>query len=187
MSSMTWPDHLLTLDEWDALPEAEGGNVELVEGVLLVNPAPVSRHQFGSDLLCAQLNAALMPHGWAAIHGVEVVLVASFPPLVRVPDISVVSLDDARKQPKRYTGEQVRVAIEIASPGSVRTDRIMKLADYAEAGIGDYWILDLDGPITLDTFRLAGAAYKPLLRSVSGQVALDAPVPLTLDLDALVP
>ncbi|XVV01984.1 hypothetical protein ACQPW3_32055 [Actinosynnema sp. CA-248983] len=32
---MSWPDHLLTLEEWDALPEIESHHVELVEGVLV--------------------------------------------------------------------------------------------------------------------------------------------------------
>lgn len=118
---------------------------------------------------------------------VEVVLIASFPPLVRIPDLCIVSLDAARPGPKRYQANQAQVVGEILSPGSARTDRIMKMADYAEAGIPNYRIIDLDGPVTLDAFSLEDGTYQPVLRSATGRVAVDVPVPMTLDLAALVP
>ncbi|MDQ2797292.1 MAG: Uma2 family endonuclease, partial [Actinomycetota bacterium] len=83
MSSMRWPDHLLTLDEWDALPEQESGRFELVEGVLQVSPQSTSPHQIASLMLGTQLTAALRPHGWIPIPEIDVVLVESFPPVVR--------------------------------------------------------------------------------------------------------
>lgn len=39
------PDHLLTLDEWDALPEDNSRHYELVEGKLLASPQPALLHQ----------------------------------------------------------------------------------------------------------------------------------------------
>lgn len=42
MSTARWFDHLLTVDEWDALPEDEFlRNAELVEGVVHLAPSPV--------------------------------------------------------------------------------------------------------------------------------------------------
>ena len=43
--SLTWPNHLLTLAEWEALPEAEGVRLELVEGLVVMTPMPLSWHQ----------------------------------------------------------------------------------------------------------------------------------------------
>jgi hypothetical protein len=34
VTSMTWPDHLLSLAEWDELPEDVSRRFELVEGML---------------------------------------------------------------------------------------------------------------------------------------------------------
>jgi hypothetical protein len=45
MTSLTWPDHLLTLDEWDALPEDVSRRFELVEGLLQMSPKPNPSHQ----------------------------------------------------------------------------------------------------------------------------------------------
>jgi len=43
----------------------------------------------------------------------------------------------------------VLVVVEIVSAGSRRLDHVVKRGEYADAGIGHYWIIDLDGPVTL--------------------------------------
>ena len=136
MTSITWPDHLLTLEEWDALPEDVCRRCELVDGVLQMSPSPTSNHQVAIMLLGAQLNAALVPRQLIAVPDVDVVLVESFPPLLRVPDIVVVSLADARTGPKRYRADQVSLAVEIISPGTARVDRVAAtIADAAAAAL----------------------------------------------------
>jgi Uma2 family endonuclease len=187
MTSITWPDHLLTLQEWDALPEDVSRRFELVDGVLQMSPHPTSNHQVAVTLLAAQLNAAIMSRQLIAVPDVDVVLVEPFPPLVRAPDIVVVSLIDARTGPKRYHGEHVQLAIEIISPGTARVDRVAKMAEYAEAGIPNYWIIDADGEVSLDVFVLAGSVYRPSVAGAVGHVELAEPVPITIDLAALRP
>jgi Uma2 family endonuclease len=188
MSTARRFDHLLTLDEWDALPEDESlRHAELVEGVVHVPPSPISDHQLGSALLAAQLNQVLMPEAWVALPNVDVVLVEGFPPTVRAPDMCIVELAEVRRHPKRYRADQVRVAVEIVSPGSRRIDRVLKFSEYAEAGIPHYWIIELADVITLDTFRLTGATYEPVLLAATDVVDLDGPVRVTVDLGALVP
>lgn len=187
MTSITWPDHLLTLEEWDALPEDVSRRFELVDGVLQMSPRPTLDHQLAITLLAAQLNVALVPQSFIAVAEVDVALVETFPPLLRAPDVVVISLADARAGLKRCRANQVRVAIEIVSPGSARVDRVAKMADYAEAGIPNYWIIDLDGEVSLDAFSLADGAYRPSLAGAVGKVALEQPVPMTVDLAALVP
>jgi Uma2 family endonuclease len=178
---------LLTLDDWDALPEDDSRRFELVDGVLQMSPKPTSPHQAAAGLLVAQLNAALASQPFFAVPEVDVALVEPFPPLVRAPDISVVSRADARQGPKRYRGDQVRLAIEIVSAGSARVDRVAKLAEYAEAGIPHYWLLDLGAPTTLDAFELDGETYRPAVTGAVGTVEFTQPALMTIDLDALVP
>jgi len=50
---------------------------------------------------------------------------------------------------------EVVLVVEIASPGSRRTDNVIKRAEYADAGIPHYWILDLDPPVSLLDCHLA--------------------------------
>jgi len=54
----SWPDHLLTLAEWDALPQDTSRCYELVEGVLLVVPRP-PLHQRAMWRLCSKIEDEL--------------------------------------------------------------------------------------------------------------------------------
>ena len=97
------------------------------------------------------------------------------------------TLADARTGPKRYRGDQVRLAVEIVSPGTARVDRVAKMADYAEAGIPSYWIIDLEGEVTLDSFTLVDGGYRQERAAATGRVTMTDPAPVTIDLPALRP
>lgn len=191
MTSTVHHDHLLTLDEWDALPDEKAyRKAELVEGVLQMAPSAASRHQRSSMRLANQLNSQLRAAELEAVADVDVVLFATDPPTVRCPDLVVTTIALLDEGPKRFTATDVMLAIEIVSPGSRRVDRIMKLADYADAGIPNYWIVDIDnadGSVTLDAFRLAEGRYESAVTAATGTVTLDQPAPVTIDLAALVP
>ena len=68
----------------------------------------------------------------------------------------------------------VLLAVEILSDGTRKVDRILKFAEYAEAGIGRYWIVDLDEPASLRAFTLSAPrnAYE-LSGEFTGPVTLD--------------
>ncbi len=185
MSSLRWPDHLLTLDEWDQLPEDVSRHFELVEGVLHMSPRPTALHQRVIRRLCQQLDAQLRPRGMEPVPEVDVVLTATFPPSLRAPDIVVTSATLIDSDPTRLDAAEVVVAIEIVSPGSARTDRIAKLADYADAGIEHYWILDIAGPVRIDIFRLANVGYQKVGEAAGGTIEIGT-LDVTVDLDALV-
>src|SRR5262249_40767745 len=59
LTAASWPDHLLTLAEWDALPEDASRRYELVEGVLLVVPRPTPLHQLVMLRLGGELDRQL--------------------------------------------------------------------------------------------------------------------------------
>ncbi|MGH3263906.1 MAG: Uma2 family endonuclease [Sciscionella sp.] len=188
MTSTAQWDHLLTLDEWDALPEEDAyRKAELVEGVLQLAPRPISPHQRASRRLANELEAQLRAAGLEAVQDVDVVLVAGEPPTVRCPDLVVTTIALLDSGPKRFAASDVELVIEILSPGTRRVDRIMKLADYADAGIQNYWIVDIDRPVSLDAFALIGARYEQSVTSATGTVTLNSPAPVTIDLAALVP
>ena len=72
----------------------------------------------------------------------------------------------------RVRAADVLLAVEILSDGTRRVDRVLKFAEYAEAGIPGYWIIDLDEPASLRAFTLVGDAYE-LSGEFSGPVTLD--------------
>ena len=182
MSTLSWPDHLLTIDEWDDLSEDTSRRFELVDGMLQMSPKPTVMHQRSVRVLLAQLQDVGDGNNLEAVPDVDVVLVEA-PPLVRAPDLVVIERSALGKS--RLHASDVLLAIEIVSPGSARVDRVSKLAEYAEAGIADYWIVDVADGVTVDVFALAGDAYELADHATGGLVTMRTPVPMTLDLDAL--
>ena len=79
----------------------------------------------------------------------------------------------------------VLVVVEIVSPGSRRLDHVVKRHEYADAGIGHYWIADLDEPVTLLDCHLAGPLGYADGGSISGTFTTTTPCPIRLELDRL--
>ncbi|RSM38578.1 Uma2 family endonuclease [Amycolatopsis balhimycina DSM 5908] len=183
MSVMEWPHHLLSLDDWMELPATREFHVEVVEGVLLVSPRPLSLHQRAVARLTYWLDEQI-PGEFTALHETEMV-VAEVPLTVRVPDVMVVPTALVETNPARLAVGEVRLAVEVLSEGSKRTDRVMKFSEYAEAGIEHYWIVDLDSPVSMTTYRLIDEDYENF-GEFSGLAELEfAGARLTIDLNAL--
>ncbi|MFK0246776.1 Uma2 family endonuclease [Amycolatopsis azurea] len=118
----------------------------------------------------------------AAFAGVELLL-AEKPLTIRVPDVLVAS--PSPLDVPRLGAEDVSLVIEVLSEGTVRTDRVTKFSEYAEVGIEHYWIVDLDDPASMVTYRLVDGEYENFGEH-TGKVSFDFDgTPLTLDLDAL--
>ncbi|MGH3613838.1 MAG: Uma2 family endonuclease [Pseudonocardia sp.] len=180
--TLSWPNHLLTLDEWEALP-VDDLRLELVEGVLAVCPQPVSWHQHAGNRVTYQTNEQL-PGALVALAEVEVVI-AEHPLTIRVPDVIITrtALFDANLP--RYAATDVRLAVEVLSDGTRRVDSVVKFFEYAEAVIPQYWIIDLDPPTSLTAYLLVNDSYE-LSGEHTGFVTLDvAGHPVALDLHSL--
>lgn len=138
-----FPRDLVTLEEWDALELDEARRWELVEGGIVMTPRPRPLHQVVSRNL-SQLIRKTLPASLVVLQEVEVTVEERFPPTVRDPDLVVVNRSVVDRNPVRVDPLDVILVVEIVSPGSRRTDRVMKAYEYAKAGIEHYWIVDLD-------------------------------------------
>ncbi len=185
MSVVAWADHLFSLADWVALPEDTTHRYEVAEGVLHVSPRPASNHQWAVLKLGGQLERQL-PAELSVLPEVEVVLFGDFPATVRVPDLVVVPTKIARTNPARYSADEVVLVIEVASPGSVRTDNVTKLDEYAKAGIEQYWIVAVDEPATVTVHRLVDGDYRHV-DETSETLRVETPITLAVDVTALTP
>jgi Uma2 family endonuclease len=178
-----WPVDLLTLDEWDALPETDWPRLELVEGLLTITASLPAHHQGAVMDVCIALDAQL-PDELIAIHRMSVGL-GDEPPTVRIPDVLVARAAATKPDTHRFAPNDLALVVEILSDGTRRIDRVLKFAEYAEAGIPQYWIVDIAEPPTLLAYSLVDGAYE-LSTEASGRTVLDvAGHPVELDLDAL--
>jgi Uma2 family endonuclease len=181
MTAQPWPDHLLTLEEYDALPEDNSRHYELQEGVLIVSPRAASLHQVVA-LHLQMLLYPQIPREWQVVYDVEVITQAGFPASVRAPDVAIVPKDVAKANVPRFTSDQVLLAIEVISPGSRITDTATKPAEYARAGIPHYWVIDMDPPLSLAAYHLAGDFGYQESPAVTGVFSTIEPFPLKIDL-----
>ncbi|MBX7435246.1 Uma2 family endonuclease [Mycobacterium sp. Y57] len=180
------PPGLLSLEQWDALVLDPTRRWELSEGTLTMSPRPQLWHQRVSRRLTRLLEDHL-PDGLEALPEIEVITKASFPPSVRDPDIVVVADRVFESRPARVPASDVVLVVEIVSPGSRGTDHVMKLHEYANAGIEHYWIVDPDAQADdrFLVFRLDGDVYRRVPALDADTVRVNEPARMEFALDEL--
>jgi Uma2 family endonuclease len=138
-----------TSDDLDALPE-DRVRRELLDGVLLVSPFPSSVHQ----VIAMRLGVALeqtCPDYFFVTQANDLRISTR---RLFVPDVLVTTFEAAQRRSGSFAAEEVVLAVEIVSPSSQSMDRVMKPALYAKAGIPFYWMIEIDGGLTVHTYKL---------------------------------
>ena len=181
---------LLTVAEYLALGETELGYDELVEGRVVMSPSPGPDHNRAVFRVAVQVEPQLPPELEVLLDlDVDLELAPpDAPGFTRRPDL-IVARRSARQRVRQEGGiiraPEVVVTAEFVSPGSRRTDHVAKRADYADAGIPHYWIVDLDNPISLVACHLGGELGYVDGGAVTGIFSTTEPFPVRLDLGAL--
>jgi Uma2 family endonuclease len=152
----------------------DGHRYELIDGVLVVSPAPRIRHQVVVGNLYVLLRAACPPHLKVLFAPVDVVLADD---TVLQPDLLV-----ARRE--QFTDTELPgpplLAVEVLSRSTRRVDRLLKRDRLQEAGAASYWLVDPDEP-SVTVLELAAGSYAETGRAVGAQ-ALDVELPFPLRL-----
>ena len=156
----------MSIDEWDALPEDEPG--ELVDGYLQEEEMPGLLHEIVVAWLLRVLGVWVAPRG-GLVFGSEAKLAISAS-RGRKPDLGMY-LPGHPPLP-RHGAVRVPpdVAIEIVTPTprDVRRDRVEKVDDYAAFGVRYYWIVDPEQQ-TFEIFELgADGRYVRALGATGG-------------------
>ena len=125
-----------TVDELDGFPD-DGNRYELLDGVLLVTPAPSHLHQVIATRLAIALSSA--PGARVVNPGV-----VPDPPRTQLePDVLVYPARFAVNAPWVGITEHW-LAVEIYSASSKIYDRDFKRAEYARRGVLEVWLVDTD-------------------------------------------
>jgi Uma2 family endonuclease len=133
---------------------------ELIDGELLVTPAPRLEHQEAVGLLLqslyAYVRAQRIGHAFASPADIEL-----GPGIIVQPDVFVVPLVEGRRPNAWPEIGSLLLAVEVLSPGSARYDRVTKRRFYARAGVPEYWVVDLDARI-IERWRAGDERPEPL-------------------------
>jgi Uma2 family endonuclease len=158
---------------------------ELIDGELVVTPAPGTRHQ----LVVGEIHRLVAeyvdrePIGVTFMSPADLELV---PGTITQPDVFVCPAASPAIRIAAEGWEFVKsllLAVEVLSPSSLRTDRVEKRELYLSAGVPDYWVVDADARIIE---RWTPAHETPeLIRHTLVWHPTAAAAPMSLDVSAL--
>ena len=160
--------------------------IEFTDGRIEELPLPTFTHQAVLSFLHALFRAWLKPRGGVAVFsGLRMrIREGKF----REPDLLLLrDRSDPRCQDRYWLGADL--VVEVVSPDDPDRDLVDKRADYAEAGIPEYWIVDprdetitvlaLEGKAYVEhgAYRRGGKAVSPFLAGFAADVSavFDAP------------
>jgi Uma2 family endonuclease len=155
-----------------ALPD-DGKRYEVLDGELVVTPAPSWDHQSVVEELLRRLSEYVSRHqiGWLKISPADIEL---SPRRLVQPDLFVVPWGDGRR-PRRWKDiTALLLVIEVTSPSTARTDRQEKRRIFQDAGIPQYWIVDPDARV-VERWQPADVRPEVLAESLSWQPKPPAP------------
>lgn len=170
-----WPavGRPFTVDDLDRMPD-DGRRYELVDGVLIVSPAPTNRHQYVLSELLFTLRQ-VCPADLVAMIGPGVMMSGS---TELIPDLVVTHVDNLAGA---KLGVPPLLVAEVRSPSTAVFDLNTKKAVYERFGIESYWIVvpDVKKP-ELIAFELRHRRYEQVAH-VSGDEMFAAEWPFPVE------
>lgn len=130
-----------TVDDYRALPDDQ--RVELIDGYFYDMAAPTFGHQSIGGEIYRQIANFIMERGGACrpfIAPVDVQLDCDDKTMVQ-PDVGIVCDPSKIQQFGIYGAPDFLV--EVLSPSTRKKDLTLKVAKYMEAGVREYWIVDI--------------------------------------------
>jgi Uma2 family endonuclease len=168
---------LWTADDVLALPENDS-RYEVVDGALIVNPPPSPGHQDASFELALLLRSAARQQG-GALRAWEAVGVRMLRDEMLIPDIVVAKSIGA----PLIDVSDVAMVVELATPGSATRDRHTKHHLYAEAGIPQFWRIELDTLPVVFAYTLGPDGEYELAARVGAGETFRSADPLAVEFD----
>lgn len=174
----------LTYDDLESIPQVRPGDRhEIINGELVVTPAPIQAHQF----VCENIGYALGRYvrernlGKIAYGPIDVRLA---PDNVLNPDIVFIARDQLHASGPKTVDVPPDLVVEVLSPGTRRRDLTVKRDLYARFGVQEYWIVDLSNR-SVTVLGLDQDRYEPIPPTPDGVVQSRVLPGLVLTLDAV--
>jgi len=162
-----------TVDDLDALPD-DGFRYELIDGTLLVTPAPVPGHQRAARSIFRILDCLCPPDSEVFFAPLD------FQPDRRnsvEPDVLVVRREDVGV---KCIERPLQLAVEVFSPTTRRRDQSLKRSVYEESGVASYWMFDPEVPSLL-VCELVDGRYVDVAKAAGEEeILVERPFPVRL-------
>jgi Uma2 family endonuclease len=158
---------VLTYEDYCLLP-TDRNRYEILDGELSVTPAPRIKHQRISSHLNAIIVSHILPRQLGEIFAAPTDVILA-PTTVVQPDLIFIGSDRRHLATERAIEGPPTLVIEILSPTTHRTDRVIKAQLYAKYEVPHYWLIDPDQQ-ALEAYELAGDHYNLVLSAQGSEV-----------------
>jgi Uma2 family endonuclease len=151
-------DRLLTVAEFEQLPEEDAYRIELVRGRLVRSPRPASLHARLLARLVHGLYEFVEEEGRGVVLADPGVVLSRNPDTVRGPDIAFFSIGRIPETSYATTfWGPPDLAVEITSPSNRVSEVQEKVGEYLDAGVRLVWVVDPPSR-TVTVYRTGGTA-----------------------------
>ena len=140
--AMPAPQPITTIEELLALPD-DGLRHELLDGEHIVTPAPAPKHERAVMEFIYVLRSAVAERDDIELFGVPADIRLN-PRTVVQPDAFIAQSGPTNRFQDWADAPTPLLAIEVLSPSTAAQDRGTKRRLYLEAGVEEYWVVDLD-------------------------------------------
>jgi len=171
---------ITTIDELLALPE-DGLRHELLAGTYVVTPTPRPDHQRVAFAIARLLEDAIAGREDVEVFGVPGDIILR-PDTVVEPDVFLLRRGPGSRFASWRDAPVPLLAVEILSPSTAARDRGIKRRLYLEAGVEEYWIVDVDARM-VERWRAGDARPEIVERDLGWELSVG--VAGTIDLVAM--
>ncbi len=147
----------MTYEEYLKLPD-DGKHYEIIDGELLVNPAPIPTHQRIVGRIWFALYRHFVAHGGGEVLSSPLDVVFDEDNMLE-PDLVVITTASAGIVGEKNLRGAPDLVVEVLSPSTRRRDEIQKRKIYDENGVAEYWIVDPELE-TVKIHRRVDAAFQ---------------------------
>ncbi len=149
----------MRLADLETLPPDDGIRYEILQGKLIMTPAPRRSHMAVATRLVTAISSVLsaaLPDWSLAVQPINLELETETVTYQCQPDLSI--FDQPLATVAADESLLPVIVLEIVSPGNPENDYIRKVDAYAQMGIPEYWIVD-PGNLAVTYLALVTGAY----------------------------
>ena len=172
---MTSPNSAIKFTYQDYLNTPDDKRYELIDGELILAPAPRRDHQRVQLNLGAPIHFFVRSNGLGVVYFAPRDVVFSDTQIVQ-PDIMFISNERMHIDTEAEVWGGPDLVVEILSPSTADRDRTVKRALYARHGVKEYWLVDADEH-TIAVLLLGEQGFEPVATYGEGDTLVSPTLP----------
>ena len=172
---MTSPNPAIKFTYEDYLNTSDDKRYELIDGELILAPAPRRDHQRVDMKLGWRLGRFVEENALGVVYSAPRDVVFSDTNIVQ-PDLMFISNERMHIDTEAEVWGGPDLVIEILSPSTAARDRTLKRALYARHGVNEYWLVDADAR-TIAVLLLGQQGFEPVATYSEGDTLVSPTLP----------